>query len=126
MFKSLCHFDRIRRTGFHTEIAHGAEFEVVDQFIDRFFLFSLGGQFVFKDHFDGTIGAGQFTGLAAGTTVLIVFVVWHHHFSLETIRKFQCIAVVRILLGDNFFVVGEVVHRTLHPRRQRFDRPKDI
>ena len=118
MLEGLGHDDRIRGTGFDTEIAKSAEFQVIYQFIDRFLLFSFRGDFEFGHHFDGTIGAGQFTGRTARAAVLVVVIVAHHHLAAEAFRQHQRGPVVRVLLGDDLLVVREVIAGQLHAGQQ--------
>lgn len=83
MLKALRHFDRVGRAGHDTKIAHGAEFEVVNKFVQRFFLFASLIYIKFGYDLDRCIGASQFTRRAPGAGVFIVLIMWHYHFTLE-------------------------------------------
>ena len=83
-----------------------------------FFLFAFCIQFIFENHFDRSIGTGQFTGLAAGAAVFIILIMRHYHFAFEPFRQHQCVTVVRILLCDNLFMMCEIIKCPLHADKQ--------
>lgn len=116
VFKGLRHFDRIRRAGYDTEIAHRAELQVIDQFVNGLFLPSIRLNIKLGDHFYGPVGAGDLAGLATGATVFIILVVWHHHLAFEPLWQDQGVAVVGVLLGNDLLVMGEIIQCTPHTR----------
>ena len=126
VFKGLRHFDRIRRAGYDTEIAHRAELQVIDQFVNGLFLPAIRLNIKFGDHFDGTVRAGDLAGLATCTPVFIVLVVRHHHLAFEPFGQFQGITVVGVLLGDDLFVMRKIIQGTPHTYQQRSYRAPNI
>ena len=87
---------------------------MIHQFVNCFFLLSFRCDIEFGDHFDSAVRTSQFTGRTAGATVFIIFIMRHHHFTFETISKFQRIAVIRILLRDDLLMMRKIITGAAH------------
>ena len=83
VFKILRHLNGICGTSLNTQIAHGAQFQMINKSVQRFFLFSFGGDIKLCNDFYGSVGAGQFTGRTAGTGMFIVFIMFHYYLTTK-------------------------------------------
>jgi hypothetical protein len=74
--------------GFNAEVAHGTELQVIDEGVQRFFLFAVGCTSNFVTILMVPLGQCQFAGRASCAAVLIGFRMQHHHLSAKSFRQF--------------------------------------
>jgi len=126
VLKTLRHLDRIRWAGLNAEVAHGAELEMIYELINGFLLLALRSDVELRNDLDGAVRTGQFTGRTPCAPVFICLCMLHHHFTPESLREYQAIPVIRILLRDDLLMMRKIIHRTPHACGHRPQCSEDI
>ena len=68
-----------------------------------------------RARFYGAIVASQFTGGTTRTGMFVFFIMEQYNFTFEPVGHFKRSPVIRILLGNNFFRMREIIPGDLHP-----------
>ena len=95
-------------------------------FVDDAFLFTIGHVNLSLKDLYGSVRTSCFAYSATGAAMLVALIVRHDHFPLEPVVHFQGLPVFRVLLGYDLPGAEEVSPGHLHPRKERFNRLKDI
>ena len=99
---------------------------MVNVHIDHLFLLSVDF-FRFGDDLDRAVRAIYLADPAAGAFMLIVFIVWHDDFPLESVEHHECLPVFGVFLCDDGFRGGEkILPRNGHPLDQGNDPQDDF
>ena len=87
--------------------------------IDGSLFFAILCCYCLGDYFNCSVGAVNFANTAACAFMLVLFIVRHDHFSLESVEHDKILPVVRIFLGDNLARAEKVAVGDAHTFQQR-------
>src|SRR5262249_521076 len=100
------------------QVAESTELEMIHELVNRFFLFTVRLYIKLGNDLDRSVGASQLTSRAPGAGMFIILIVRHYYFPTKSFRQFQLIFIIRVLLGNDFFMMKKIITRPAHALQQ--------
>ena len=119
MFKLLGKCQRIGRTRFNTKCTECTHPQAVDMPVDSPFLLSILSYNRLGNNFYCPVRTVYFTDPAASALMLVVFIMRHYHFTLESVKHHKVFPVVWIFLRDYLTGTEEISAGYSHSFKQR-------